>query len=205
MAVKPIHSISLSIFIAILCLSLLPSVNAHALMDSSNTTSQPDLENFVQQVKRGGSGELSGIYIPNILANRIVQQPSGDSEFISSWDNIVTQFGLASKLGSTGLIAHNYLAGKSFALLQPGQEIDLVYGDGRTVTFIVSDVLQFQALEGASTSSTFMDISNNSIHTSSDLFTEIYNRPGMLVLQTCITADDNPSWGRLFIIAKPIT
>lgn len=174
-------------------------------MDSSNTTSQPDLENFVQQVKRGGSGELSGIYIPNILANRIVQQPSGDSEFISSWDNIVTQFGLASKLGSTGLIAHNYLAGKSFALLQPGQEIDLVYGDGRTVTFIVSDVLQFQALEGASTSSTFMDISNNSIHTSSDLFTEIYNRPGMLVLQTCITADDNPSWGRLFIIAKPIT
>jgi hypothetical protein len=200
---QPIRSITLSIFTAILCLSLLPSTDAHALMDSSNSASLPTLETFIQQVKSSSTDQLSGIYIPDILAHRVVQQPAGNHEFVSPWENIVTQFDLASRLGSTGLIAHNYLAGKAFALLQPGQEIDLVYGDGHISVYIVSEVLQYQALVAASTSSAFMDITDKSIRTAADLFGEVYNRSGMLVLQTCIAAENNPSWGRLFIIAVP--
>lgn len=203
--IQTIRSITLSILIAVLCLHLLPPVDAHALMDSSGDANVPALETFIRQVQNGQAGELIGIYIPNVLANRIVQQPSGNNEFVSPWENIITQFSLASGLGSIGLIAHNDLAGKSFALLKLGQEIDLVYGDGRTSTFIVSEVLQYQALDANSISSTFMDVRNQSLHTAAGLFTDVYNRPGTVVLQTCITAGDNPSWGRLFIIAKPVT
>lgn len=203
MVVKPVHFIRFSRFILILCLSVIPSLDARALMESSGSASLPTLETFIRQVKNGQADVLSGIYIPGILANRIVQQPSGNSEFVSSWENIVTQFNLASQLGSTGLVAHNDLAGKRFVLLQPGQQIKLVYGDGYTATFIVSEILQYQALDAGSTSSPFLDLADKSIHSSAGLFHEMYSRPGMLILQTCISADSHPTWGRLFVIAKP--
>lgn len=203
MAVKSIRSIILSIFIAIMCFSFLPPADAHALLESSNSTSLPPLDRFIQEVKNGQADELRGIYIVDLLAARIVQQPSGSNEFISPWENVVTQFSLASRLGSTGLIAHSYLAGKSFVLLQPGQEINLVYGDGHTSKFVVAESLRYQALNANSTSSTFMNLNNKRIHTANQLFTEIYNRPGTVIFQTCIEANNNPTWGRLFVIAEP--
>jgi hypothetical protein len=148
---------------------------------------------------------LRGIYIPEILAAQIVQQPEGNDEFVSPWDNIVTQFDPASDFGSTGLLAHNYLAGKSFLLVKKNQKFHLVYGDGRTSEFVVTEILRYQAPETNSASSVFKDLVNGESLTASELFLKAYNRPGMVVFQTCITAEGNASWGRLFIIAEPIS
>lgn len=194
MAPKSINWLSILSFIAILCMTVIPGREVRALTD---------LDTFVELVKNGQEGELRGIYIPGILAAPVVQQPNGRPDFVSTWENVATQFSLASKVGSTGLLAHNYLAGRSFALLKPGQELYLIYGNGDVIVYAVSEVLQYQALESDSTSSDFVDLSDGSTLTHKELFTKVYDRPGQVILQTCITMNDNLSGGRLFIIAKP--
>ena len=205
MALKSNRSILIIGFIVILCSTIFPTVNVRALTDPSATVDFPGLDVFIKGIKNGQADQLRGLYIPNILAARIVQQPTGMYGFVSTSQNVLTQFGLASKYGSTGLLAHNDLAGQSFAYLHEGQEFRLVYGDGRTTTFVVSKVLQYQAMQPNSTSSSFVDLENDSIVSTAELFTTIYDRPGQVVLQTCINAQDNPTWGRLFIIAEPLT
>lgn len=204
MALKSSRSIFIISFIAILCSTLIPTGNVQALSSDSSSVDLSDLDAFVEQVKNGQADELRGVYVPGILATQVVQQPVGMSAFVSSWENVVTQFGLASKVGSTGLLAHNYLAGESFSLLQDGQEFYLVYGDGQVSTFVVSKILQYQALEPNNTSSSFLDLENGNILTASELFRKVYNRPGQVIFQTCIYADGDPSWGRLFVIAEPL-
>ena len=189
-----IRWLSIFSFIVVLCTTLIPTGYVRALTD---------LDVFVEQVENGQADQLRGIYIPGILAAPVIQQPSGRAGFVSSWQNIVTQFSLASKVGSTGLLAHNYLAGQSFALLETEQEIYLIYGDGRVDLFAVSEILQYQALRPDSTSSAFVDLSSGDTLTYTELFKEVYARPGQLILQTCISMNENPSGGRLFIVAKP--
>jgi hypothetical protein len=78
----------------------------------------------------------------------------------------------------------------------------LIYGDGRTETFIVRRFLRYQALSPDSVKSDFVDLETGEFLTTSQLFLKVYNRPGDLVLQTCIYAEGDTSWGRLFIIAE---
>ena len=134
---------------------------------------------------------------------QIVQQPTGNNEFVSPRQGIATQFGLASKLGATGLLAHNYLAGESFSLLEKGQKFYLIYGNGRTSTFVVTEILNYQALKPTSTSSDYVDLENGSLLKASELFSKIYDRPGQVIFQTCVSNEGNRSWGRLFVIAEP--
>jgi hypothetical protein len=133
----------------------------------------------------------------------VVQQPAGDNDFVSPRQNVLTQFDLASQFGSTGLLAHNYLAGESLALLQRDQIFYLVYGDGRVAVFAIREILRYQALEPESSYSRFVDLENNNTLSTAELFTRVYNSPGKVILQTCIARQDNLSWGRLFIIAEP--
>jgi hypothetical protein len=182
---------------------MIPTREVRALNLDRGDVAVPAIDTFVEQLRNGQAGELRGIYIPGIIAASIVQQPSGMDAFISPWENVVTQFGMASKVGSTGLLAHNYLAGRYFAMLQEGQKFFLVYGDGQISSFRVSEILQFQALQPHSTESTFVDLQNESSLTTAELFMKVYGRPGQVVLQTCIEADGNASWGRLFVIAEP--
>jgi len=195
------------IFSAILILTLLsaliPTQRAWAFNDRFSPGKLTLLKEFVDQVQNGHADELRGIYIPKILAARIVQQPDGKDEFVSPWDNIATQFGMASDFGSTGLLAHNYLAGKAFPLVKENQIFYLVYGDGRTSAFIVTEILQFKALEPANVSGNFTSLENGELLTASELFMKAYNRPGDVILQTCISASNDNAWGRIFIIAKP--
>ena len=123
--------------------------------------------------------------------------------FVFPWQNVITQFGLASRLGSTGLLAHNYLAGETFGLLQEGQEIMLIDGSGRVSTFTVAEILRYQALASDDTATRLLDLESQASITSADLFNRVYSRPGRVVFQTCIKKDGDPSWGRLFIIASP--
>jgi hypothetical protein len=203
MALKSFRSLLTSIFIFFtLSATLIPSYGVQALSSDSHTNNLPLLNVFVSQVKNGQSDQLRGVYIPGILAAPVVQQPAGKDGFVSPRQNILTQFGLASEFGSTGLLAHNNLAGASFSQLETNQKIYLIYGDGQIKTFVVTKILRYQALEPNSTSSKFIDLNTQDSLRAAEVFSKVYNRQGKVVFQTCISAGDEPSWGRLFVVAE---
>ena len=203
MALKTLRSI-LTISVTVILIGvLLPAERAQALSRSSISQYPPDLVTCVSHVRNGQSGELRGLYVPELFALPVVQQPAGDHQFVSPRHNIVTQFDLASRFGSIGLLAHNYLAGQDFSLLEKDQIFYLVYGDGRLSAFIVTGISRYQALEPESTSSRFVRLQDGAVLTTSELFAEVYHQDGNVVLQTCISRDNHLSWGRLFITAEP--
>ena len=177
--------------------------SVQALISQTVGDSLPLLDTFVSQIRNGRSADLRGIYIPEILAARVVQQPIGNNEFVSPRQNVVTQFELASRAGSMGLLAHNNLAGKSFSLLEEDQIFYLIYGDGQISAFVVTEILRYQAWEPTSALSGFMDLENDDLLTASEAFSAVYNRPGQVIFQTCISMDNVLTWGRLFVIAEP--
>ncbi len=189
------------IFLSLLVALLLTSFPAK--VEATTGVDLPPLEEFVESLQNGEADELRGIYVPDVLASAIVPQPEGDEGFVSTSENTLTQFGLASQYGSTGLLAHNYLAGRFFSLIKTGQMYYLVYGDGRTETFIVTDILRYQALDPDNLHSPFRDLETGRLFSATKLFLKVYAQPGHVILQTCINANGNPSWGRLFVVAEP--
>jgi hypothetical protein len=149
---------------------------------------------------------LTQLHVDDLITLRIVQQPIGDSNFVTSLPNYVTEYQTASKYGAIGLLAHNYLAGQYFFQISLGQNIKLVYSDKRTASFVVTQIHQYQALSPNSPTSDFIDLYSGTYFSSSEIFKKNFgNQTGKLILQTCIYADQNPTWGRLFIIADPIS
>ncbi|HEU0297201.1 MAG TPA: hypothetical protein VFR47_30955, partial [Anaerolineales bacterium] len=165
---KSIPSIRAFSALFILFMTFIPVNSVQALMSHSHGDSLPLLDVFVSQIKNGRSADLRGIYIPEILAARVVQQPIGNNEFVSPRQNVVTQFELASRAGSTGLLAHNYLAGESFSLLKEDQKFYLIYGDGQISAFVVTEILRYEALEPTSALSEFRDLENDDLLTASE-------------------------------------
>jgi hypothetical protein len=203
MARTPTRLFLIAASIITLFSALLPR-DVHALADPHDGMPLPTLAEFIDQVSDGQAGVLRGVYISDVLAAPVVQQPAGRADFVSPWENVITQFSLPSRLGTTGLLAHNDLAGEAFKLLKQGQKIDLVDGSGTVTTFIVMDTLRYEALEPGSTTSRFLDPESGTILTSAELFIRVYDQPGQVVFQTCIQANGNASWGRLFVIAVPL-
>jgi hypothetical protein len=118
---------------------------------------------------------------------------------------VITQFGMASRYGNIGLLAHNHLSGKFFSQLTVGQEVRLVYGNGTTEVFTISEILQFQALQPTSPYSSFRNLSKDETLTAEQMFKRVYFGDRHITFQTCINANGNSSWGRLFVIAVPKT
>jgi hypothetical protein len=204
MALKSFRSTLTSItLLFVLSMALIPTYGVQALDSNSPGNNLPLLNVFVDQLKNGQSDQLRGIYIPEILAAPVVQQPKGNNGFVSPRQNTVTQFGLASQFGATGLLAHNNLAGASFSQLETNQKVYLIYGDGQISTFVVTEILHFQALRPTSPSSKFIDLSTNDLLKASEVFSKVYDRQGQVVFQTCISKGDELSWGRLFVVAEP--
>jgi len=179
--------------------------SASALGNEEARAAIPDLTAFSNSLENGQADALRGLYVKNLMALQIVQQPANNDAFVTSAHGYATEFRMAAKYGNVGMLAHNYLAGQSFFQLSPGQEIQLVYGDKKTETFVVTNILQYQALSPDSPTSDFIDLSSGEHLTASSLFSKVYaNGSGNLVLQTCIHANQNPTWGRLFVIARPV-
>ena len=191
-----------SIQICIIMLVLLATpISALALENPENVL--PDYRSFMESVQNGQASVLRGVYVPGAFALPIVQQPVGHPGFVSSNNGEITQFRMAAEVGNVGLLAHNYLSGESFTNLSPGQEIRLIYGDGQVEYFIVDQVLQYQALQPYSPNSEFRDLETNITITAEELFRKVYRGERHVTFQTCIEADGNNSWGRLFIVAQP--
>ncbi len=180
--------------------TFLTSIPASAKNAQSDVQS---LDAFIESVRTGDGSALTGVFVRDVMALPIVQQPAGSPGYVSSQNDVFTQFGMASQFGSTGLLAHNYLAGQYLPMLTSGTEIVLVYGDGRLEYYRVTSVLQYQALDPLNPYSNFRDLSSDTILAAADLFNLVYRSDGRLVLQTCIEQNGNSSWGRLFIVAEP--
>lgn len=164
------------------------------------------IDSFVQSVTNGQADSVVGIYIPDVLAYPVSQQPMGNAGFVTRQADQVTQFSLASQYGTVGILAHNDLAGAIFSNINLDQYAIIVYGDGHLEYYVISDVQKYQALLPTSTFSDFVNLDGSNEHLSANqLFNRIYGPGGRLVLQTCIDAYGDASWGRIFIIAEPVT
>jgi len=172
--------------------------------ETGDSESKPRFDMFVDAVKNGKKDQIVGVYVDNILALRVVQQPPNNPAFVSTIRGVATQFLLAFQVANNvGLLAHNYLAGASFFNLKSGDLIQVVYGDGAVIEYLVSEVYKFQALSPRSPSSDFVDLDSGERLTANTLFYRMYGGEEHLTFQTCIQEGTEDSWGRLFIIATP--
>lgn len=198
--IRFILNLSLLLFILAAMLPSPISVSASAMGNNTNLPTFPD---FSQTVQNGQATVLRGVYVKHILALPVIQQPSGNAGFVSSSDDQTTQFRMASQFGNIGLLAHNHLAGKSFAQLSIGDEVLMVYGDGHVEYFVVQEVLKYQALQPNSPYSSFRNLDKDETINAEQMFKRVYFGDRHVTFQTCIEAEGNLSWGRLFVIAVP--
>ena len=164
----------------------------------------PSLSTFVETVKGGNASTLRGVYVSNVLALSVIQQPAGNPTFVSTAKLVATQFSTAAQAGNIGLLAHNFQGGGSFSKIKQGDLILLVYGDGHTESFMAQTIERYQAMDPLNPSTQFKDIETQTSFTAEKLFNKVYRGEFHLTLQTCIEKDGNLSWGRLFIQATPV-
>ena len=184
----------------LLCTFALP-VQAYA-KDIQNSI--PDLNTFIETVKDGNASALRGVYVANVMALNIVQQPTGYAGYVSTEESVATQFGIAAEVGNIGLLAHNTHAGSFFSNIKQGDRIILIYGDGRIESFMANSIQSYQALDPYNPYSEFKNLETQTTFTAGDLFNNVYRGEYHLTLQTCIENNGNASWGRLFIMATPV-
>lgn len=190
-------SLLLAIFLSV-CFSPSP---AFALGNGGSAL--PNFSDFSKTVQNGEASVLRGVYVADVLALPVVQQPAGKAGYVSTEDGKLTQFGMAAQFGNVGLLAHNHLSGKSFAQLAVGQEVRLVFGSGKVEYFVITEVLQYQALQPTSPYSSFHNLNKDETLTAEQMFKRVYFGDRHVTFQTCIAKDGNSSWGRLFVIAQP--
>jgi hypothetical protein len=188
-------------------IAAVPTLAAPALVNTPARlpANSASLQDFIAGLPVAPAGKPAGIYVAGSLSLPIVQQPVGQPAFVSSKPGVLTQFTMAEEYGTTGLLAHNTLAGAEFSRLELGKYIALVYSDGRITYYRVQNIERYQALDPLNPYSDFRSTDGTRLDVA-DLFNKIYAaKPGQLVLQTCIASGGNPSWGRLFVIATPVT
>ena len=164
----------------------------------------PALDSFIAQVANGQANLVSGLYAQGVLALQVVQQPPGDSAYISVEEGTTTEFQSASIDGVVGLLAHNFLSGRDFFRLKPAQDMILVFGDSSVQHYRISEIVDFQRLEPDNLRSDFLELNSDVIRTASQVFNRFYRGKPHLTLQTCIEKDGNWSWGVRFIVAEPV-
>lgn len=163
----------------------------------------PEFAEFSKSVQNNEAKALRGVYVPDVLALPITQQPVGSAGYVSSKEGEVTQFGMATQFGNIGLLAHNHLSGRLFPQLALGQEVRLVYGNGDVEYFVIAQILQYQALQPTSQYSDFRDLRNDEMLSVDQVFNKVYRGERHVTFQTCIANAESLSWGRLFVIAIP--
>jgi hypothetical protein len=160
------------------------------------------LVKFIEMVKdERKKGLIVGVFVANTFANPVVQQPANNLLYVSTKENTLTQFRRATQAGTIGLLAHNYLAGAHFFNLKAGSQVYLINWDGSYRLYEVYAIEDYQAV----TLTSFRDLSTGKGVGQYTLFDRIYrSKNDRLVFQTCIRRNGSSSWGRRFILAKPV-
>ena len=179
-------------------------LNDYLETDSESRASKA-LNEFVSSVADGQSEVIRGLFVDEKIAFQVIQQPAGQLAYVSSAEDVITEFAMARSRGVVGMLAHNYLAGKFFSDIQMDDIIQVVYGDGQIQKYHVVDIQRYQALQPNSTNSEFIDLDTTQRLTATQLFNKVYTGDHHVTLQTCIQVGEVDTWGRLFIIAEPIS
>ncbi len=195
------NTLHLNLLILVFATFFLKPGSALAVGRTENTL--PNFPDFYKSVQNGEANVLRGVYVTNVLALPVIQQPANYPYYVSNRNGEITQFSVASQYGNIGLLAHNTLSGRFFSKLAVGQEVGLVYGDGKIEYFLVANVLRFQALDPESVLSSFRNLDKNEVISAGDTFNRAYVGERRVVFQTCIEENGNMSWGRLFVVAVP--
>lgn len=159
----------------------------------------PNLAKFLPTVITGNRKVVVGVYADGLFALPVVQQTC--RMCISRVDNTVTQFAWAAKYGVTGLIAHNYLSGQLFYALEPGQRIELIYGDGRIEYYWITWVRRYRNTMPGSTATGFVSLTSGKGYSVEAMFRKVYMGSEHITFQTCIARDGSLSWGTFFAVA----
>jgi hypothetical protein len=197
---KALISFKVIVLVVFIPMLLFPWVPARAI----DSTSLPAFTEFVSRVTDGQVGVVSGVYVPGVLAEKVVQQIGINPGYVSRVEDVVTQFRMAMSYGVIGLLAHDTLAGETFINLRAGQEVRIIYGDGKVSYYAISSINSYEALDSESTRSNFIDINTGKGYTTALFFAMYYQGGDHVIFQTCIAKDGNLSWGRLIITAVPI-
>ncbi len=188
--------------LVVVSLTLIPSP-AFALRSQPDTNSNAALADFVRKMTNGTEA-LTGVFVENSFAYPVVQQPSGNTVYVSSANDTATEYSSAAKYGNVGLLAHNTLGGRRFSELVAGQRIFLVFGSGRVEGFVVSQIYRYEAIDPNNSKTNLRDPANGMVYNSDYVFRKMYAGSRHVTLQTCIEKNGNASWGRMFIIATPL-
>jgi hypothetical protein len=121
------------------------------------------------------------------------------------WRNQVTgEWGAATvfeapleDFGTVGVLAHNYLEGRRFTLLNEGDLVGLGWMDGREAWYRVTEIQVWTATRPGDEFSTLER--RGEVADSWAVYRAVYGVPGRLVLQTCI----GDKGGFYFVIATP--
>jgi hypothetical protein len=146
--------------------------------------------------------EAQEVYVPGSFSLRVMQQPVGDPLFVPDEHGVVSQFSVAAAHGTVGLLAHNTLDGAVFFYLNVGSDVYVAFDGGAKVRYVVSRIERYQALSPLDPKSSFINLDSGETLTYEQVFNRVYAQPNQLTLQTCIEAEGDPSWGRLFVIAE---
>jgi hypothetical protein len=162
----------------------------------------PSFLEFRDNLRIDAPDRIVGVYVPGVLALKIVYQPAAQPNYVSATPGTATLFSSAERRGTIGLLAHNYSSGSDFFALQPDQSVLILYGDGGYEKYRILVVEQYQAVSPHSPYSDFipLDASDKEL-TAHTLFYEMYGGENPLVFQTCLERDNEPSWGRHFVVA----
>lgn len=164
----------------------------------------PALRGFIHLVSDGQTSVVRGLFVTGKMALRVVQQPANDWSFVSAELGDATQFQRAALNGVIGLLAHNYLSGRTFYRVKQGDRVEVVYGDGTVKSYQVSGTYRYQKIDPADLSSSLVDLSNGVVVSSGQVFERFYNGADHLTLQTCLEKDGLSTWGLYFVVALPM-
>lgn len=144
------------------------------------------------------------VSVEGLFTLTVRTQPAGQPGYVSRAREAVTLFGMAYQYGTTALLAHADLVGDKFTRLVPGTHLRVAYGDGSTRHYQVKTQRRFKATRPTDPYSRFIDLETGRELDGDTLFRQVYMNEGGLVLQTCLAAEGNPAWGRLFVIAERV-
>lgn len=166
----------------------------------------PELQSFIDSVANNHPDQVVGVFVPGRFALPVLQQPVDDINYITPFDGALTQYAPPLDDNVVSLLAHNFLAGRVFFDLQVGDSVTLVYGDGHLAHYLVDTIDTYQALSPLDPYSDFIDQADlsGSLQTFLQVYDRYYRTSGQVVFQTCIEKNGDLSWGRIFVVARPL-
>jgi hypothetical protein len=102
----------------------------------------PSLREFRLSVVNGNPAELTGVWVEDLLAYRVVRETGWS---VPAEENSASIYPWAEQRGVTVLLIHDNLGGSALYELEAGLHIAAIYGDGQTVWYTSRGLSAYEA------------------------------------------------------------